>query len=87
MLPDQTFDPPQLMTREAKVERDPYWCKPKLCRHILTVYVNVGRLPSIVTREVNFIRSFDPDARHILSSTSEEVSSTDCGFCVGLTSL
>lgn len=64
VLPDQPLDPPQLMTRKAEIERDLYRCKPKFCRHILTVDVNVGRLPSIVTREIDSVRTFNPDTWH-----------------------
>ena len=67
MLSDESFNPPEFVTRKAEVERNSYWFKPELCRHILTVDVNVGRLASVMAREVDLVWSFNPDTRHIQS--------------------
>jgi len=64
MSTDQPFDTSQLMSRESQVVRKPNGLEPHFGRHILTGDMNMRRLTSIMTGEVDLVGTFDAHTRH-----------------------
>src|SRR5260221_10801485 len=68
ILRDEPFNSTQLMTRITEIVGDAQRLEPDFGRHVLSIYVNMRRFSTIMTGEVDLVRSFNTNRRHLLLS-------------------